>query len=474
MEPITEQTLELSLLDQVAPDFYIRQLFCFTFPDSKYTSNALSQLHRALQATVAHWPILAGIVTLVKRAGTESDSREVRYPKPSPVSLYGTHLFGMKWFSIDYEKLHIRGMPQSELNTETFSSLPKNPRRGEKRPVFGFQVNFVDGGLILCFTFSHKVLDGVSKNAVYEEFGRSMRLNPLEFSLDLPIKPRAVVPVSGQKSPAGTHACIEYDYGEPPTLSNRPATGRIFIFDAQCIAELKDAVMEHLRATDSSVWVSTCDCLCALLWTSVMNVRSRRLSPSTTVKFAQSVDARGKFTPPLPADYFGNAFLQPFATAQLGELVSTSVPECLEEHRSGVSTVAVIANAALNIRNTVQAVDKAFTQQRLDLWSSLQDPSSTLHAFWRALDMAEAGIFLSSWVSFGADVDFGIPGTTTGRAQWIRKTRSASEGACNILPRKLGTKGDADWEVLVQLRIEDMERLCEETELGRLAKKVVE
>ncbi|KAK8177699.1 transferase family-domain-containing protein [Phyllosticta citrichinensis] len=474
MEPIDEQILELSILDQVAPDFYIRQLFCFKFPDSKDTSSALHQLHRALQATVARWPILAGVVTPIQQPGPKSNLREVRYSKPTPCHSYGTHLFGMKWLSIDYEKLHARGMPQSELTTENLSSLPNNPKRGERYPVYGFQVNFVDGGLILCFTFSHMVLDGVSKNAVYEEFGRNMRLETIKFSGDLPVKPRAFVPLCSQTPSIDAHACVEYDYGEPPPPLNRPATGRLFIFKAHRIAELKEAVVEHLRTTDSTMWASTCDCLCALLWTSIMKVRFSRLSPYTIVKFSQSADSRSKLTPSLPADYFGNAFLQPFATARLEELVSKSAPENFDENSNDVSTVAVIASAALRIRNAIQSVDKAFAQQRLDLWASLQDPSSTLHAFWRALDMGDTGIFLSSWVSFGADVDFSIPGTTTGCAQWIRKTRSASEGACNILPRKLGTKGDADWEVLVQLSVEDMERLCEETEFGSLAMRVIE
>ncbi|KAK8233896.1 transferase family-domain-containing protein [Phyllosticta capitalensis] len=464
--------MELSILDQTSPHFYIRQLFCFEF-DHRSTGPALYGLHHALEAPIAQWPVLAGMVIPGQDPDSKHNLKSVRYQTPLPRPLYGTHLFAMQWLSANYQELLARGMPQSELKTGSLSSLPWNSKPGQAYPVFGLQVNFLEGGLILCFTLSHTVLDGVSKDAIFECFGRNMRMDTPTFK-NLHVQSREFVDLCRSKSTnINVHTCPEYRYDNtPPPPLTRQATGRVFVFDAHRIAELKDSVMKYLQTTASDAWASTSDCLCALLWVSVMQVRARRLSPSTNVKFSQSVNARRQFS--LPQSYFGNAFLQPFASARLGDLLNSSETDCLEELPDDLLKIATVAKAALNIRAAIQEVDKDYAQQRLDLWASLQDPSSTLHAFWRALDMPDTGIFLSSWVNFGADVDFAIPGTTTGCAQYVRKPWSASEGACNILPRKGGTKGDADWEVLVQLSVEDMERLCVETEFGRLANKVIE
>ena len=65
------------------------------------------------------------------------------------------------------------------------------------------------------------------------------------------------------------------------------------------------------------------------------------------------------------------------------------------------------------------------------------------------------------------DVDFGIPDTGGGKPVWARKTYSASDGSLNVMPRAGGAKGnDANWEVLLALRVEDLERICGNKELG--------
>ncbi|KAL8405631.1 hypothetical protein RB596_004474 [Gaeumannomyces avenae] len=103
----------------------------------------------------------------------------------------------------------------------------------------------------------------------------------------------------------------------------------------------------------------------------------------------------------------------------------------------------------------------------------------------RALQPGRAGLGCSVWAHMGADVDFAIPGTTTaatatatagdGRADFVRKTWSASDGSMNVMQRRGGTRGAAEpWEVLLALRERDMEWLCRDDELGRWASGWVE
>lgn len=94
----------------------------------------------------------------------------------------------------------------------------------------------------------------------------------------------------------------------------------------------------------------------------------------------------------------------------------------------------------------------------------------------RALQPGRAGLGCSVWAHMGADACFAIPGTAgDGRADFVRKTWSASDGSMNVMQRRGGTKaGREPWEVLLALRHEDMEVLCRDDELGRWASGWVE
>jgi trichothecene 3-O-acetyltransferase len=93
----------------------------------------------------------------------------------------------------------------------------------------------------------------------------------------------------------------------------------------------------------------------------------------------------------------------------------------------------------------------------------------------RSIDAANTGLDFSSWVEFGADLDFGIPGTEWPDPDWVRKTWSTNPGACNIMPRKGGRQGGMkDWEVVLGLKEDEMVKVCGKSELGRWAYIIAE
>ena len=126
------------------------------------------------------------------------------------------------------------------------------------------------------------------------------------------------------------------------------------------------------------------------------------------------------------------------------------------------------------MRQAVKGVDNVYVDERLKTFSTLSDPTEVSKAYTRAMDTSNTGIDFSSWRDQGAGIEFGIPGTATSSVGFWRKTWSPNDGAYNILPRKGGSKGDADWEISLGLSVTDMEKVCSQHELGSWVTRIVE
>lgn len=87
-------------------------------------------------------------------------------------------------------------------------------------------------------------------------------------------------------------------------------------------------------------------------------------------------------------------------------------------------------------------------------------------------------IYITSWMNFGADWNWGIPGTTSHKPEFLRKVKErSSDGGIIILPRRREVDGEVEkpYEVLIRLATEDMDRLeNEEGGLKSWAERVVE
>ncbi|KAK0622260.1 hypothetical protein DIS24_g11245 [Lasiodiplodia hormozganensis] len=320
---------------------------------------------------------------------------------------------------------------------------------------------------------------------------------------------------------------------EPPVTSRDDSisagnpSARILTIRAATITSLKAAVMAELQATAApGAFVSTHDVLSALIWTATMRARAPRLlhqqynSPAVDetpsphnllTRFCTPVDARNKPTanPLIAPTYPGNAVVFAFATMPMAELLSdadgatetttitltrttttttTTIGSHIDSttsrtHRTHASTrtsIPSLARAALAIRHAVAAVDGDFVQRRIEAWGSatLDDPRQLLATLGAKMDLRETGVFVTSWVGFGADVEWRIPGVQSAagmKAEWVRKPWCEGEGGgVNVMPRRGGTRGgeEEDWEVLVRLGERDMERFLEG--LGGVVVRVVE
>ena len=480
VQPPETTVLHLSPFDQSIGRIYVRKLYCFAFPDSARRGEAVEALHHGISVAVARWPFLTGAVgpakesprrnavDLVYKLDSEGEPvRDILVVKDLSAS-------DLPW---TYQQLKDAGMPPTTMKKEKLSAVPEHPKAGETRPAFSVQASFFDGGLILCVSSHHTVFDGDSVRQFLKAFTAAM-LDPSKSQSikEVPF-PRRIEYVEGSCTDCSGN-CLqvlpEFDTRDPAVIdvdldAPRPATARILTFSAAKIETLKAAVSQQLPlVAEIGAWVSTYDCLAALIWVAVVRARQHRLGPGTKVKFGMAVDIRSKTDPPLSVDYFGNAIVHTLTASTVAELTNTMDHDSgieVETEGESVIDLKTIALAASRIRAAVAQVDKAYVSDRLHVFSRIADPTFTATTYKKALDMPNTGIDMSSWQDQGADLEFGIPGASS-KPEFVRKTFSANEGACNILPRKGGSKGSANWEVLLGLSVSDMENVCSKAELG--------
>ncbi|TKA78508.1 hypothetical protein B0A55_01977 [Friedmanniomyces simplex] len=445
--------LVLSPFDRAIGAIYIRKLYGFRFADPALPAEACDALRRGLSASMTQYPFAAASIELVAGQGP------VALPHQDPAAtelcppLFVVKNIAEAGFPCTYQQLCEQGVPPSVLQKEIFSCLPEHPKPGEVCPALGVQTNLLDGGLIVCFAFHHTVFDGASATNLLRALGANISARRTRENCvvqpavleRLPYPERTAPPPDLSKFP-------EYDFSNAPLLkaSSTSATSRILTFTADKLATLRSEVVGLLQGTAGpDDFVSTADCLGGLIWVAVMRARQAHVVPHQLTKWAIAVNARRRLEPPLPAEYFGNAVVHSVAISELGQLVAADESDI---------NIARITCAASRIRQAVDAADDAYVRRRLDLFSFVPDPADIPIASKRALDMPNTGLDFSDWREQGADFGLGIPGTGSTKPDWVRKTWSANEGAVNILPRKGGRKGSADWKVLLALSVEDMEK----------------
>lgn len=305
---------------------------------------------------------------------------------------------------------------------------------------------------------------------------------------------------------------------QPP--SPVPAIAKVFAIRAETLGTLHFEVireLQRLHGLDPTIGLSRTDVICALVWIHVIRARARsgRVEATDLTRFATAVDVRRRLPAddllgPYPQSYLGNMFLRALGEMSVGSVLdwapgnSAEDPEPMEGIETSVApsvepsdkkrelhkvTTAQIVHAAMAIRAAVKQLCRRDVLEKhiaiatqataddpvADEDNGQQPPRNMITwpevdaAVRRAIDRHHTGLDASVGVALGADVEFTIPGVCDGnptKPSWMRRAYVAFDGAMTILPRQGGTKGDADWEVWLALRREDMDIIQEEGELG--------
>ena len=143
-------------------------------------------------------------------------------------------------------------------------------------------------------------------------------------------------------------------------------------------------------------------------------------------------------------------------------------------------TQHTILHVIRKIKGTILGVNNDWINRHLTFFKSIKQITDTECAL--ALSFG-SDIYITSWLNFGADFHWGIPGTDlgkeslAGRPEFIRRSYGPGDGGMIFLPRRrqLTNGVEAPFEILVRLNEEDMDRvLSEEGGLKDWADAVIE
>ncbi|KAF2491211.1 hypothetical protein BU16DRAFT_621819 [Lophium mytilinum] len=461
-------SLYLSTIDQTMFRSYVRIAMLFPFPDADKSQLAIKALKEGLQATIKHWPYLAGTTGPVDETTGRFSllySDNVRDVKEFGV-FASSHLTDPQ---LSYARLNDQGFPPSMIRVEDWVPESLRNRKGiaspvaEGRlemthsiPVLAMQAFFVEGGLVLSFYSHHGVIDGGGFSAFATRLAQNIRLkrDDAPATDDPSASRRAIdariedIPLSTPSTDSGSTEVGSPTPSSPPDSPPIPdCTPQLFTFSRGKLAKLREELRPHVKTPETLTIFQT---LAALIWTHFTRARKERVDPDSITQCAVAVNLRPRLRPPLDEDFIGNASTIIAAPLVAGVLTN--------EPKVSTRTISIAADA---IRAKIESMSPSASLAHLARLRSATSPDD-LYDFNYPQD-----VFITSWASFdfgGLVSDWGIPGTETptepGKRVVVRKPFSKHDRSVLIYPRPMDE--EAPYEVLIQLRGDDMKRLMEE------------
>jgi hypothetical protein len=506
--------MPLTALDYTAPQNYIMKCFGFPFDESERLA-AIRHLTARFHLALKLQPCLGGQIIHGKEQDGKLSLPRLVYPPDVannnlhtfPEEVFDHRVLDESQFPYTFERLGELGAPASAFEKHLLWLLPQSdPAPGDACHPVTLRASFIKGGLILAFAFHHGIMDGTGTNDFLNDFclnsAFDYKVPPWKPSVF--IGPRSIIALEQRRKQFNAFAREEvptaqadarsmrgYDFkvpATPPTIP--PAIAKIFTLSASRVTALHTAALAQIKSTvGPSTFISIADTICGLFWLHITRVRVRagRIQPGDTTTLATAVNIRPDLTEviePGPG-YVGNMFLRGLVRSEVSHLLqysnTTPSPSELEQVLSSPAATAEIALAAFLVRDAVQSIanDRDGTRQKsivIAQCATDPDPARNQGLLWpevdaavrRAISRHSTGVDVSVGVTLGADIEFDIPGAAEGgmKAAWVRRAYVPNEGFMGVLPRQGGAKGDADWEIWLGMREEDMDSLAEEGELG--------
>ncbi|PLB45016.1 hypothetical protein P170DRAFT_467639 [Aspergillus steynii IBT 23096] len=430
---------ELSDIDRIAMPIMTKAFIYYELPPTVDLDKLIASFREGLKNATRHVPFIAGNLEyddtgkpyILTSAGERKDLFVVRYFSPA-----------------DHKSF-------SALARDAFSPADLDPEKllpalaTEVKPVCALQLSVIEGGLILGFAVNHVVGDWGSMDAFLSLVcqGSKAHQEDLEMPTYTPVLDRtpynAQFTVPKDSLPEGLNLCYVIEKGTFIPKSPPPFQTSIYGITDASLQELK----QKCEPLDGVDYVTSYDCLSALLWTSITRVRlqlqpEKNTSPTTCIN---PVDLRSRDPENKTSEqYFGNSVFP----ARAGPTGSESL-----------ASDKGLAIAASSIRKSIQGVTIDSAAGLASLVASLA-PNEALgyHVNFHDMD-----ILVNSWYSGTAEkYDIG----TGSLPAAFRTHRPVTGGVALVLPNF--SKGDArEYEVFLQLESQQHELLRNDAEFAR-------
>ena len=354
--------VDLASLDARHPVHYSDRLLIFRCASSAQRDAQLAAFKTGLQALVLRCPILGGKV-VHQPAVVASDGQQDWY---TIVPDRGIELIvrDLRTKMASFENLEAAEFPFLQLPYDLLMPITQDIGNGA---AFKMQFNAIEGGIILAFAMSHCVADGSGTNELMRVLSEETRFAQEHSNEDVAKDSMAVSTRMGQDRsflrnitsdvafniddhPGFRWKPTDSANGSPqeqapthPFEATSPEIPVLLGISAARLAQLKaDAMLPDAPP------ISTHDALSALMWRTVLLIRSRRsasakdLPASTKTSIFMPSDARRHLN--LQNSYVGNAVYQLTASLDLGTLLS---PSGLQHAASALRRVITAVNPAL-------------------------------------------------------------------------------------------------------------------------------
>lgn len=364
--------VDLPLVDALHPIHYSRRLLIFRCDSATQRDAQLQALKIGLQAVVRRCPILGGIIA----------------PLPSDESVSGKNV-DPNWRTIlpsdglelvvkdlqmampSLDDLEAAEFPVDQLPYKLLVPVPQDISNDRPYAACKIQFSSIKGGSILTWTMSHSVGDGGGSNELIRILSEEVRLAQTQpagnrlgensethdtMGLD-----RSAMSNMKSEDPFKIEDHPGYSWNDKiysslapmpgqtqsrhPFEATSPELPQLFYISPTSMARLKaDATRQDAPP------ISTHDALCALIWRSLMIIRSRRNSSSslivpesTATNLFMPSDARRHLN--LPHPYIGNAIYQLNTALTLDAILSPS--NGLQQAASAVRRAITAVNPRL-------------------------------------------------------------------------------------------------------------------------------
>ncbi|KUJ13689.1 uncharacterized protein LY89DRAFT_687083 [Mollisia scopiformis] len=406
--------VDLAPLDGRHLEHYSCRLLIFRCTDSAQRDAQLAAFKVGLQALVSQCPILGGKVVPLPPDQASHGKEDWRTIVPDKgIELLVRDLRGK---IRSFEELEAGNFSTLHLPEELLMPIPQSPE--SPSAACKAQYTAIEGGTIISFTISHHLADGSGTDELMRILSEETRLAPNSNTTN---QPRGQRKLGLDRSLLrDTTSYKPFNIEEHPAFrieSSTPATTETEVdratrsFEASSpetpiILRIPPAGLALLKADATrpeAPPISTHDALSALIWRTVMLIRSRRSARDTPLSTASKIfmpsDCRRHLN--LPTSYIGNAVYQLTADLDLEKLLSPSG----------------LQYAASSLRRAITAVNPEIVASYMTKlketwigWGFMVGTSTIAVAM--GTDWTSSSLYSDDWgEAFGKVVRFRYPGT---------------------------------------------------------------
>ncbi|KAI1374308.1 putative trichothecene biosynthesis acetyltransferase [Hypoxylon crocopeplum] len=306
----------------------------------------------------------------------------------------------------EFERGHFA--PWMLPNGKTYPQALINPVKGfqghdGRLPACIFQVNFIEGGLILTACFHHFLVDGPSVDLLFRAwsahcYGRDEI--PLFTDRTILLSPRKLDPseIPALERAMTARGCMVDSTKSDPdnpwsNLMAVPTKSAVISFPREAVAAMKAEIAVQKPSTQ----VSTADCLHAICWAGLIRAKAALTGEDYGAKDSWSVfpaTFRTRSTPDFPRNFIGNSTFLNGAVVPITKLIAPGGA----------------LDAAVAVRGVIENVDAAYFADGMAWVNSIEEPATRT---WMNSPPREMDAGFTSWACLraydGWDLGFGPP-----------------------------------------------------------------